>query len=52
MYDKLQELWVEETDLKVGDKVKILKKFEDNELKSFTDWNPEMSKTIGEVGRG
>ena len=50
MYDKLQELWVEKTDLKVGDKVKILKKFEDNELKSFTDWSPEMSETIGEVG--
>ena len=50
MYEKLQELWVEETGLKVGDKVKVLKKFEDKELKSFTDWSPEMSETIGEVG--
>ena len=31
MYEKLQELWVAETGLKVGDKVKVLRKFEDYE---------------------
>ena len=50
MYEKLQELWVAETGLKVGDKVKILRKFEDGESGSTPDWNPEMSATIGEVG--
>ena len=50
MYDKLQKTWVEETGLKVGDKVKILRKFEDGELGSFPNWNPRMSETIGETG--
>ena len=50
MYDKLQELWVKETGLKVGDKVKVLKRFENHELGLLIPWNPEMSETIGEVG--
>ena len=50
MYKELQEVWVEGMGLKVGDNVKVLRKFEDEELGSCPDWNPEMSETIGEVG--
>ena len=51
MYEKLQKLWVEETGLKIGDKVKVLRKFENHELGLLIPWNPEMSATIGEVGK-
>ena len=50
MYDKLQKVWVEETGLKVGDKVKVLRRFEDCELGSIPNWDPQMPVTIGEVG--
>ena len=50
MYEKLQKLWVEETGLKVGDKVKILREFENKELGSSPDWNPRMSENLGKVG--
>ena len=50
MYDKLQKVWVEETGLKIGDRVKVLREFNDKELGPVVPWNPEMSETIGEVG--
>ena len=50
MYKELQRVWVEGMGLKVGDNVKVLRKFKDEELGSIPDWNPEISKTIGEVG--
>ena len=50
MYEKLQKVWLEETGVKVGDKVKVLREFEDYEVKTSINWNPKMSKTIGEIG--
>ena len=50
MYEKLQKVWVEETGLKIGDKVKVLRKFEDYEFGSSPYWKSEMYQTIGEIG--
>jgi hypothetical protein len=46
-YEERQRAWLEETGLKVGDTVKVVRTAEDGENGWGNDWVPEMNKYVG-----
>ena len=50
-YEERQAEWIKENDIKVGDKVRIVRKARANEGGWDNNWVPSMSDTVGEVGR-
>ena len=49
-YEERQAEWIKENDIKVGDKVRIVRKARDNEGGWDNNWAPSMSDAVGKVG--
>lgn len=48
LYRQAQALFIEENKLKIGSKVKVLRKAPDNEMGWPTFWNDKMDNSVGE----